>query len=154
MGTFLTGEGKGKGTVRPRRGHEDPKREQRYSSTLSLTTGLDGVFGQRHVPAALPPGKTRYPLYWRLDGTQGRSGRVQKISTPPGFDLRTVHPVASRYTGCNTPAHQYYTTLQQSAYLDYRDKLKPEQAHLFRLLAHSSRYVRKLETAVPGSRCK
>ena len=112
------------------------------------------VGGQLYVPAALPPGKTRYPLYKRIGGAQGRSGRVQKISTPPGFDLRTVHPVASRYTGCNTPAHQYYTTLQQSAYLDYRDKLKPEQAHLFRLLAHSSRYVRKLETAVPGSRCK
>jgi hypothetical protein len=23
-----------------------------------------GVGGQRHAPAALPPGKTRYPLYW------------------------------------------------------------------------------------------
>ena len=35
--------------------------------------------GQRHVPATLPPGKTRYPLYRMLDGLQGRSGRVQKI---------------------------------------------------------------------------
>ena len=25
-----------------------------------------GVGGQRHTPAALPPGKTRYPLYRRL----------------------------------------------------------------------------------------
>jgi hypothetical protein len=31
--------------------------EQRCSSTLSLTTALDGVGGQRHAPAALPPGK-------------------------------------------------------------------------------------------------
>jgi len=31
--------------------------------------------GQRHVPAALPLGKIRYPLYRRLDGPQGRSGR-------------------------------------------------------------------------------
>jgi hypothetical protein len=23
-----------------------------------------GLGGQRHAPAALPPGKTRYPLYW------------------------------------------------------------------------------------------
>jgi len=33
-----------------------------YSSTLSLTSVLDGVGVQRHAPAALPPGKTRYPL--------------------------------------------------------------------------------------------
>ena len=50
--------------------------------------------GQRHAPAALPPVKTRYPLYRRLTGPQGRSGR--KISPPPGFFPRTVQPVASR----------------------------------------------------------
>ena len=27
--------------------------------------------GQRHAPAALPPGKTRYPLYRRLGGPTG-----------------------------------------------------------------------------------
>jgi len=52
-----------------------------------------------------PPGKTRYPLYRRLDGPQGRSGRVRNISPPPGFDPRTVQPVASRYTDWGTPAH-------------------------------------------------
>ena len=36
--------------------------------------------GQRHAPAALPSGKTRYPLYGRLGGPQGRSGRLRKIS--------------------------------------------------------------------------
>jgi hypothetical protein len=30
--------------------------------------------GQRLAPAALPQGKTRYPLYRRLGGPQGRSG--------------------------------------------------------------------------------
>ena len=54
--------------------------------------------GQRHVSAALTPGKTRYPLSRRLSGPQGRSGRVRKISSPTGFDPRTVQPVASRYT--------------------------------------------------------
>ena len=39
--------------------------------------------GQRHAPATLPPGKTRYPFHRRLGGFQCRSGRVQKIS-PPG----------------------------------------------------------------------
>ena len=57
-----------------------------------------GVGGQHHSPAALPPGKTRYPLYRRLGGPQGRSELVRKISRPPGFAPRTVQPVASRYT--------------------------------------------------------
>jgi hypothetical protein len=57
-----------------------------------------GVKGQRHDPAALPPGKTRYPFYRRLGGPQGLSGQVRKISPPPGFDPRTVQPVGSRYT--------------------------------------------------------
>jgi len=39
-----------------------------------------GVGGQCHDPAALPPGKSRYPLYRGLGGPQGRSGRVRKIS--------------------------------------------------------------------------
>ena len=56
------------------------------------------VGGQQHAPAALPPGKTRYPLYRRLGGPQGWSWRVWKISPPPGFNPRIVHPVASRYT--------------------------------------------------------
>ena len=44
-----------------------------------------GVGGQPHAPAALPPGKTRYPLYRRLVGPQDRSGRVWKISPPTGI---------------------------------------------------------------------
>ena len=41
--------------------------------------------GQHHAPAALPPGKTRYPLYRRLGGLQGRSGRVRIISPLTGI---------------------------------------------------------------------
>ena len=40
------------------------------------------VGGQRHAPAALPPGKTRYPLYRRLGVPHSRSGQVRKISPP------------------------------------------------------------------------
>jgi hypothetical protein len=54
-----------------------------------------GVGDQLHAPAALPPGKTRHPLYRRLGGPKILSGRVQKISPPLGFDPRTVQPVAS-----------------------------------------------------------
>jgi len=57
-----------------------------------------GLRGPHHAPAALPPGKTRYPLYRRLGGPQGWSGRVRKISPQPGFELLTVQPVASRCT--------------------------------------------------------
>jgi hypothetical protein len=83
--------------VHPLTGHEGHV-EQRYSSTPSLTSALDGLGGQCHAPTALLPGKTRFPLYRRLGGPQGRSERVRKISPPPGFDPQTVQPVASRYT--------------------------------------------------------
>ena len=63
-----------------------------------------GVGGQRHASAALPLGKNRYPLCRRLVGPQGRSGRVRKISPPPGFDPRTVQPVVSCYTDYAIPA--------------------------------------------------
>jgi hypothetical protein len=45
--------------------------------------------GQHHAPPLYPRGKTRYPLYRRLGGAHGRSGRVRKISPLPGFDPRT-----------------------------------------------------------------
>ena len=58
---------------------------------------------------SLPPGKTQYPLYRRLGGPQGRSGQVRKISPPPGFDPRTVQPVAIRYTDyATTPTLDIY----------------------------------------------
>jgi hypothetical protein len=63
-----------------------------------------GVCGQRHAPADLPPGKTQYPFYRRLSGSQGRSGRVRKISLLPGFDPRAFQPIASRYTDWAIPA--------------------------------------------------
>jgi hypothetical protein len=50
---------------------------------------------QRHAPATLIPGKTRYPLYKGLGGLQSRYGEVRKYSHPPGFDPRTVQLVAS-----------------------------------------------------------
>jgi hypothetical protein len=66
-----------------------------------------GLGGQRHAPTALPPGMKLYPLYRRLGRPQGRSGRVLKISPPPGFDPRTAQLVASRYTAYAIPAHVY-----------------------------------------------
>ena len=78
---------KGKGKGHPITGQEGPEEEQMQSSTLPSTSSLDGggAGGQRHAPAALPPGKTRYPLYRKLGGPQGRSERVKKISPHTGI---------------------------------------------------------------------
>jgi hypothetical protein len=64
-----------------------------------------GVGGPCHAPNALLPVMTQYPLYKRLGGPQGGPGRVRKISPTPGFDPRTVQPVASRYTDYAIPAY-------------------------------------------------
>jgi hypothetical protein len=79
--------------------------EQRYSSTLSLTSALYGGGWSTSRLGHFTPGKeTQYPLYGRLGGAQGRCRRVRKISAPPpplppGFDLRTFQPLESRCTG-------------------------------------------------------
>ena len=39
----------------------------------------------------------------RLGGPQGRSGRVQKISLPPGFDPQNIQPMPSPYTDWPIP---------------------------------------------------
>ena len=56
------------------------------------------------TPGRFTPGKTLYPLCRRLCGPQGRSGRVRKISPPPGFKPATVQPVVNRYTDWAIPA--------------------------------------------------
>jgi hypothetical protein len=91
------------GRFHPFIGHKGPYGEYRYSSTLFLTSALEGGEGSASRPDRnLPPGKNRYPLYRRLGGPQGRSGQVRKISPPPGFDPRTVQAVGSCYiyVGC------------------------------------------------------
>jgi hypothetical protein len=88
--------------------------------------------GQRHAPAILPPGKIRYPLYRRLGGPQGRSGRVLKISPPPGFDPRTFQPVASRYTDWAIPgrAHWYFCNIS------YKRFMAQDQERIYNTVKH------------------
>ena len=82
-----------------------------------------GVGGQRHAPAALLPGKTQYPLYNRLGGPQDHSGWVWKISPSPGFDPRTVQPVASRNTDWFIPyLWNSCFLITPSAYKDWDNK--------------------------------
>ena len=75
--------------------------EQRYSSTFSLTSTLDGGGWSTPRPGRFTPGKEiHYQLYKRLGGPPGPVGTDAEnlASPPPEFDPRTVHPVASSYT--------------------------------------------------------
>ena len=71
-----------------------------------------GVSGQRHAPAALPPGKTRYPLYRRLSGHQGQCVRVLRISPPtgvrsPNCPIRSKSLYRLSYLGLQTKFYIY-----------------------------------------------
>jgi hypothetical protein len=97
---------KGKGKIHPRRGHQDPDGEYWYSPTVYSSLTLDWCGRSKPRLGRFTPEKeSRYSLYRRLGGPQGRSGRVRKISSPLGFVYRTVQPVASRYTYYVIPAH-------------------------------------------------
>ena len=54
----------------------------------------------------LPPGKTRYPFYRRLDGPQGRSGRAENLVNT-GILSRTVQPVAQSLYRLSYSAYIY-----------------------------------------------
>ena len=47
--------------------------------TVSLTLVLDGVGGQRHAPAALPPESYTVPIVQEAGWAPGSSERVRKI---------------------------------------------------------------------------
>jgi hypothetical protein len=49
-----TCKGKGKGKGQPIKGHEGQELEYRYSSTLSLTSAIDGVGDGRFIPGKVP----------------------------------------------------------------------------------------------------
>ena len=86
---------KKKDKFRPITSHEGPEGEYRYRSTFSLTSALDRNGWLTSLPGRFTcRNETRCPFYRRLGGPQGRSGRVRKISSPQGFDPRTVQPTA------------------------------------------------------------
>jgi hypothetical protein len=57
-------------------------------------------------PGRFTPGRDPVPTVQEAWWVQDRSGQMWKISPPPGFDPRTVQPVASRYTDWAIPAHK------------------------------------------------
>ena len=129
MCTYLSKRRVIKGKVHPRTGHDGPEGEQRQSSTLSLSSALVGGWVVNATPRPLYPRK-RDPIPSVQEvgwASQSRSGRVGKISPPrPGFDPRTVQPVASFYTDCDIPANLLDTTclIQLARYNSFNPKLR------------------------------
>ena len=100
--------GKGKGNGHRRTGHEGPEGKQRYRSTLSLTSALDGCGCLMPRSGFFTLGEeTRYALYRRLCEPRSRSGRARRISPPPGFVPRTAQTVESLYTDWAIAAHVF-----------------------------------------------
>ena len=72
-----------------------------------MTAALEvGEWSAARPGRTIPPGKTRYPLYRRLDGLHDRSGRAE-ILVPNRIRSRTVQPVVSRYTDWSTQPLPY-----------------------------------------------
>ena len=70
-----------------------------------MTAELEGGEWSAARPGrTLPSGKTQYPLYRRLGGPQGQYGRAENLA-PPGFDPRTVQPVAQSLYRLSYRAH-------------------------------------------------
>jgi len=103
---------------------EQTTKAQRGSTGIALlivwTRPQIVVGDQRHVPAALPPGKTQYSLYRRLGGPQGRSGRAENLVSTE-IPSRTVQPVASRYTDWAIPAFRVWKCLYKRTLPDLAD---------------------------------
>jgi len=69
------------------------------SGFKGLTSALDGGGWSAPFPGRFYPRESYpVPIVQESGWAPGRSGRVRIISPPPGFDPRTFHPVASRYT--------------------------------------------------------
>ena len=68
--------------------------------------------GQRHAPAALYPGKDPVPVVQEAGWAPGPVWTcAENLTPPPGFDPRTVQPVASRYTDYATRPTDTYQRL-------------------------------------------
>jgi len=109
-----------------------------------MTTALERGEGSASRPGRfLPPGKTRYPLYRRLGGPQGRSGQEWKISPPQRFDPRIVQPGASRYTDYATrPTDIYYGGhIRETRYLN--DEFEENKVPCFQDMWFRRKYLPK-----------
>jgi hypothetical protein len=83
-----------------------------------MTTALEGAEGPASRPGRfLPPRKTPVPMVQEAGWAPGPvwTGAENLAPPPPGFDPRTVQPVASRYTDYATrPTHGIYRRIKGS----------------------------------------
>ena len=96
----------------------------RYSPGVAQRVGRDiallfhdrgsrrGEWSAARPGRTLPPGKKRCPIYRRLGGPQGRSGRAGNL-VPTGIRSRTVQPVVSLYTDRTTRPTQDRTNVTE-----------------------------------------
>jgi hypothetical protein len=84
-------------TVHRRTGHEGPKREKSYSSTLSLSSALEGVGWSTPRPGRYPGERPGTPCIGGWVGPRTGLGGCGKYRPPPGLDPQTVQPVANGY---------------------------------------------------------
>ena len=88
--------------------------EPRYSSTLSITSVLDGsgwltpLYSRERQPEHIVQ-KAGWP--W------DRSGRLRKISPTSEFETWTVQPVGNRYIDCDIPATEMAATCKGKLFL-------------------------------------
>ena len=68
------------------------------SSTCSLTLAPDGVVGQRHAQPPPPRERTGTHCVGSWVGPRAGMDGCGKSRPPPGFDPRTVQPLANGYT--------------------------------------------------------
>jgi hypothetical protein len=135
---------------------------QRLGSGIALLFHDGGTRRRRVVSSMprppLPLGKTRYPLYRRLGGPQGRSGQVRKISSPPGFDPQSIQSVVSRYTDWATqPTYTHivhFNIYQQASNPENRAMNTPSSINLYFIKQGISWLVEELLTSQEGICCK
>ena len=86
-----------------------PVQAQRGDRIITPTHLQRHCCGQHHTWAVLPLRKspsTHFMGGWVGLGVQ--SGQAQQISPQPGFDPRTIQPVAGRCTSYTIPASHIY----------------------------------------------
>jgi hypothetical protein len=99
-------EGKDKSKVHSRNDHESPEVEYRYSSTLTLTSALDGGGWSTPCPGRFIPGKDQVPI-------------VQEAGWAPGTVWKDAEHRGS--TGIRFPDHPARNeSLYRLSYLDLR----------------------------------
>ena len=87
--------------------HEGTKETQNYSSTLCLTSEPDRGGWSTPSSCRFNPGNYLIPSVQNVGWAPVPVWTGAEDLDPPGFDSRTVQPVASRYTDCVILGHSW-----------------------------------------------